>query len=82
MTRFYTNVRGRTLVVKPTYLELNNGYPVVKQGERLKFVDGEIFLDEKTQSDKIDFLRNHQDFNLKFFEEIEQTVKVKTKTKD
>jgi len=81
MIKFYTNVKTRTLVMKPTYLNSMNGYPVVVQGERVKFENGELELDEKKDKEKIDFIRSHKDFNVSFFEEIGETSKPKTKAK-
>ena len=81
MTKFYTNKKSITLVVKATYVNSMNGYPVVVQGERLKFENGELFLDEKKQKDSIEFIRNHKDFGIKFFEDFEETSKPKTRAK-
>ena len=78
MAMFYTTkgIKEMTMVVKPTYTTLVNGFPVVTQGKRIKFEDGKLETNDK---DEIKFLRTHKNFNNNFFEDKEETAKAKVK---
>jgi len=80
MATFYTTkgIKEMTMVVKPTYTTLVNGFPVVTQGKRIRFAEGMLETDDK---DEIKFLRTHKNFNSNFFEDKEETAKLTAKVK-
>jgi len=78
MAKFATHsIKNLTVVVKPTYTTVTNGFPSVVHGKRLKFEEGELITTDNMQ---ISFLRKHKDFGIKFFEVVEQVINPKTKT--
>jgi hypothetical protein len=76
--RFFTNrgIRTMTMVMRPTYTTMVNGFPAVTQGKRLEFKEGEFITSDK---DEVDYLRNHKNYNSTFFEDITETAKSKVK---
>ena len=67
-----------TMVVKPTFTTVVNGFPTVTQGKRVEFKDGTLETNDK---EDIKFLRTHKNFNNTFFEDKEEIAEPKAKVK-
>jgi hypothetical protein len=73
--RFYTRgIRNMTVVMKPTFTTMVNGFPTVTQGKRITFINGEYKTSDK---EEIEFLKSQKNFNSMFFAEEIAKPKVK-----
>jgi hypothetical protein len=83
MAKFYTmnGITSMTMVIKPQYMNIQNGYPVVIDGEKVKFEGGELVLDDKQDKDKIEYLRKNKYLGIHFFEDIVDNTKLPTEPK-
>jgi hypothetical protein len=82
MAKFYTmnGITNMTMVIKPQYMNMQNGYPVVVDGEKIKFEGGELELDDKLDKEKIEYLRNNKYLGINFFEDkVEKAAPKKVK---
>lgn len=83
MAKFYTmnGITSMTMVIRPQYMNMQNGYPVVVDGLKLKFEDGELSLDNVKDKEKIDYLRNNKYKGIHFFEDKVEKVAQPAKEK-
>jgi hypothetical protein len=70
--RFYSKAQNYQILVRPYIVEVNNGIPMHKRGEKIEFMNGEFVTDSKKV---IEFLRNHKAYGVDFVEDMTPSKK-------
>lgn len=65
MVKFISKYNNYQVLVKPTYMEVKNGIPILNRGEKIVFENGEYVTEDKKT---IDFLRKHKANGIDFIE--------------
>ena len=65
MAKFISKYNNYQVLVKPTYMEVKNGIPILNRGEKIVFEKGEYVTEDKKT---IDFLRKHKANGIDFIE--------------
>lgn len=65
MAKFISKYNNYQVLVKPTFMEVKNGIPILNRGEKIVFEKGEYVTEDKKT---IDFLRKHKANGIDFIE--------------
>ncbi len=65
MAKFISKYNNYQVLVKPTFMEVKNGIPILNRGEKIVFENYEFVTEDKKV---IDFLRKHKAKGFDFIE--------------
>ena len=71
MTKFISKCPNQVLTIRPKRTQIIDGIAQPVPGEHIRFVNGEVVIDESTKEGKkqAEFIRNHRFFGNRIFEE-------------